>query len=305
MRRRRRCRPRAAGQPTARDRRRSHSRRAFLLAMQPAAGAVDACPAGWPSRCAGRMISPASISADSTAPQCLRRQRIQAGTGRPGRGNLPSLQVRFVQPRARRQILGRHQSFDNGRVAATGSGSPCPTCPRTAQAVARPLPAPARRRQNGATPASTGFHRVQLLIHMPPPCSTGVAVHCNAAPSCSSAAPRLPEHARRANPRRAGDAAPRPAPDAGTRRCARSVPARGGRLPGFQNPASGSRPRAATRAGGRRAKPDLRNAADGTPRPHGFHPRHPLRVAHLSRQQNLSRQHTQINKGAAARTASV
>ena len=114
-----------------------------------------------------------------------------------------------------------------------------------------------------------------------------------------SAAPRLPELARRANPRRAGDAAPRPAPDAGTRRCARSVPARGGRLHGFQNPASGSRPQAATRAAqsGRRAKPDLRNAADGTPRAHGFHLRHPLRVAHLSRQQNLSRQHMQINKG--------
>ena len=101
-------------------------------------------------------------------------------------------------------------------------------------------------------PHQQGFHRVQLLIHMPLPCSTGVAVHCNAASSVPSAAPRLPELARRANPRRAGDAAPRPAPDAGTRRCARSVPARGGRLPGFQNPASGSRPRAATRAAQKR-----------------------------------------------------
>ena len=114
-----------------------------------------------------------------------------------------------------------------------------------------------------------------------------------------SAAPRLPELARRANPRRAGDAAPRPAPDAGTRRCARSVPARGGRLHGFQNPASGSRPQAATRAAQKR--PARQAGPEKCCRRYAARPRlpsaPPIARRPPSRQQNLSRQHMQINKG--------
>ncbi|WZB73468.1 hypothetical protein WJ968_12660 [Achromobacter xylosoxidans] len=45
--------------------------------------------------------------------------------------------MRFVQPRARRQVLAATSRSTTGALAATGSGSPCPTCSRTAQAVAR------------------------------------------------------------------------------------------------------------------------------------------------------------------------
>ena len=109
---------------------------------------------------------------------------------------------------------------------------------------------------------------------------------------------RACRNTRGAPTRRAGDAAPNLRPTRGqgaapdlfrTRRPSS----------GFQNPASGSRPRAATRAAQKR--PARQTGPEKCCRryaaPHGFHPRHPLRVAHLSRQQNLSRQHTQINKG--------
>ena len=114
-----------------------------------------------------------------------------------------------------------------------------------------------------------------------------------------SAAPRLPELARRANPRRAGDAAPSLRPTRGQGAAPDLFPHAAAVFMDFkiQLQARVRRQPRGRHKSGRRAKPDLRNAADGTPRAHGFHLRHPLRVAHLSRQQNLSRQHMQINKG--------
>ena len=136
MRRRRRCRPRAAGQPTARDRRRSHSRRAFLLAMQLRAGAVDACPAGWPSRCAGRMISPASISADSTAPSnaCAASGSRLARAPRPRE---PAVAAGAIRPACR---ASRSTTFRNG--AAAGA---CRSPGQAAASASPPAPRPHRR----------------------------------------------------------------------------------------------------------------------------------------------------------------
>ena len=136
MRRRRRCRPRAAGQPTARDRRRS------FKARIPAGNASCAQSAvGLPGGLAQQMCRQDDLAridiADSTAPS---NACAASGSGwhrAPSRGNLPSLQVRSSSrvPAARSSAATSRST--TGALAATGSGSPCPTCSRTAQAVAR------------------------------------------------------------------------------------------------------------------------------------------------------------------------
>ena len=218
-------------------------------------------PAGWPSRCAGRMISPASISADSTAPSnaCAasgsrlaraprpREPAVAAGAIRPAACPPPGPRPRpVVRQRARwpppaRLALSDMFAHRPGR----GQGR-CQRQPVGAKTAPRPH--------------QQGFHRVQLLIHMPLPCSTGVAVHCNAASSRSQrcAAPAGTRAARQPASRR--------------RRCANLRPTRGqGAAPDLfphaaavfmdfkiQLQARVRRQPRGRHKSGRRAKPDLK-----------------------------------------------